>query len=370
VLPRPLPRHGAESYDRLMAQQRAEGTEWDVIVVGAGIIGCAVAREVAVRGAKTMILEGRSAGAGATHASAGVLAPYIEAPSDGPLHALTVESLGLYDDFIKNVAQESSLPIEYRRCGTLELAHDSNAAEQLQTLCEWIRSKGVEAQWIESPGVARLEPALGPTSGGLLVPSHGYVRAAQLTDALLDASRRYGAAAHLGRRVDSITGEGDRAIVTSGDDTYRARTVVVAAGSWSSELARETDVAPVRGQLLHVRWQGPPLHRILWSESCYLVPWLDGTLLVGATVEQVGFDERVTAGGVKTLLNAASAVLPGVSDATFVEARVGLRPSTPSGLPIIRRSARHSALIYATGHFRNGILLAPLTATVVADLIA
>src|SRR4026208_1316042 len=155
-----------------MAQQRAEGTEWDVIVVGAGIIGCAVARGVAGRGAERRILGGRGGGrgrerlvgAGRTRASGGVLAPYIEAPSDGPLHALTVESLGLYDDFIKNVAQESSLPIEYRRCGTLELAHDSNAAEQLQTLCEWIRSKGVEAQWIESPGVARLEPALGPTS--------------------------------------------------------------------------------------------------------------------------------------------------------------------------------------------------------------
>ena len=352
-----------------MAQQRAGGTEWDVIVVGAGIIGCAVAREVACRGAKTMILEGRDVGAGATQASAGVLAPYIEAPSDGPLHALAVQSLALYDDFIKNVADESGQSIEYRRCGTLELAHDGNAAEQLKTLGDWIRSKGVEAQWVDAPGVTKIEPALNATSGGLLVPSHGYVRAVQLTDALLAAARRRGADVRIGPHVESITEDGDCALVASGTDIYRARTVVVAAGSWSSELAGETHVAPVRGQLVRVRWQGPPLQRILWSESCYLVPWLDGTLLVGATVEQVGFDERVTAGGVQTLLNAASAVLPGIGDATFVEARVGLRPSTPSGLPIIGRSAQHAAVVYATGHFRNGILLAPLTATLVADLI-
>ena len=352
-----------------MAQQRAGGTEWDVIVVGAGIIGCAVAREVARRGAKTMILEGRDVGAGATQASAGVLAPYIEAPSDGPLHALAVQSLALYDDFITNVAGESGLPIEYRRCGTLEVAHDGAAAAQLEVLGDWIRSKGVEAEWVDASGVTRIEPALGATSGGLLVPSHGYVRAAQLTDALVAAARRHGADVHVGRHVDSISGDGDRALVASGNDTYRARTVVIAAGSWSSELAGEANVAPVRGQLVRVRWQGPPLQRILWSESCYLVPWLDGTLLVGATVEQVGFDERVTAGGVQTLLNAASAVLSGISDATFVDARVGLRPSTASGLPIIRRSAQHPALVYATGHFRNGILLAPVTATLVADLI-
>jgi glycine oxidase len=352
-----------------MAQQRAGGTEWDVIVVGAGIIGCAVAREVARRGGTTIVLEGRSVGAGATQASAGVLAPYIEAPSDGPLHALAVQSLALYDDFIKTVAHESNLPIEYRRCGTLELAHDGAVAAQLEMLGDWIRSKGVEAQWVDASGVTAIEPSLGATSGGLLVPSHGYVRAAQLTDALVAAARRHGADVHVGRHVDSISGDGDGAVVTSGSDTYRARTVVVAAGSWSSEIAEDVNVAPVRGQLVRVRWQGRPLSRILWSESCYLVPWLDGTLLVGATVEQVGFDERVTAGGVTTLLNAASAVLPGISDATFVDARVGLRPATASGLPIIRRSAQHSAVVYATGHFRNGILLAPLTAQLVAELL-
>jgi glycine oxidase len=352
-----------------MAQQITGGTECDVVVVGAGIIGCAVAREIARRGATTIVLDARSVGAGATQASAGVLAPYIEAPSDGALHGLTVQSLALYDDFISSIGRESSLSIEYRRCGTLEVAHGPETAERLTTLGAWMRSKNVDARWIDASAVSRMEPVLAATCGGLLVPSHGYVNASQLTNALADAAHRHGAEVHAGCRVDSMETHGDRVTVAAGSAKYRARTVVIAAGSWSSEIARETTVAPVRGQLVRVRWEGPPIQRIIWSEQCYLVPWLDGTLLIGATVEQVGFDERATAGGVRTLLDAASAVLPGINDATFVDVRVGLRPATPSGLPIIRRSEQHPAIVYATGHFRNGILLAPLTAKLVADLL-
>src|SRR3954454_24393182 len=158
-----------------MPGQETAGTECDVIVVGGGIIGCAIAREVARRGAKTIVLEARAVGAGATQASAGVLAPYIEAPSDGPLHSLTVQSLSLYDEFVASATRESNVSIEYRRCGTLEIAHDGNAAEHLKALGDWVRSKGVEARWIDSSEVGRVEPALAATRGGLAVPSHGYV---------------------------------------------------------------------------------------------------------------------------------------------------------------------------------------------------
>lgn len=342
--------------------------EEDVIVVGAGIIGCAVARELARRGARIVILEARTVGAGATQASAGVLAPYIEAPGEGPLQALAVRSLAMYDEFIADVRRDAGTSIEYRRCGTLEVAADAAAAVRLLALGEWVRSMGVDAQWIPAGDVARLEPAMGGTEGALLVPSHGYVRAAQLTVALLAAARRLGAVFHSERRVENIAFDGDDVVVTAGDTSYRAGTIVIAAGSWSGLLGA-TAVKPVRGQLLQLRWTGPPITRVLWSDDCYIVPWVDGTLLVGATVEDVGFDERVTAIGVHGLLAAANALLPGVRDATFVEARVGLRPATPSGLPIIARSAEHASVVYATGHYRNGILLAPLTAHLVADLV-
>ena len=352
-----------------MAGLRDTAAEWDAIIVGGGIIGCAIARELARRGARTVVLEARSAGAGATQASAGVLAPFIEAPGEGALHALTVRSLAMYDEFIAAVSHEAQTSIEFRRCGTLEVAADRASAARLAALGAWARSTGIDAPWVDAGEVSSLEPALGPTEGGLLVASHGYVRAMQLTGALVEAARRLGATVNIGRRVESIACEDKYVTATAGSETYRAGTLVLAAGSWSGLLAPETAVKPVRGQLLQLRWHGRPITRILWSEHCYIVPWLDGTLLVGATVEDAGFDERVTVSGVRALVSAASALLPGVADATFVEARAGLRPATPSGLPIIQRSAEHPAVVHATGHYRNGILLAPLTAQLVADLV-
>jgi glycine oxidase len=345
------------------------GRIWDAIVVGAGIIGCAIARELSRRGVGVLVLEARTAGAGATQASAGVLAPYIEAPAEGPLQALTVRSLAMYDEFVAEVARDASTVIEYRRCGTLEVASDAASATRLESLGEWTRSVGVDAHWIDRADINRFEPAVGRTEGGLLVPTHGYVRASQLTAALLEAARRAGASFESGRKVDRVGYEGQDVTISAGGASYRCRTIVIASGSWSGMLAKATAVKPIRGQLLQLRWNGPAISRVLWSESCYVVPWADGTLLVGATVEDAGFDERLTAGGVRDLLTAASALLPGVADATFVEARVGLRPATPSGLPAIARSTEHRSVVYATGHYRNGILLAPLTAQLVADLI-
>jgi glycine oxidase len=345
------------------------GSDWDVVVIGAGIIGCSVACELARRGARTVVLDARTAGAGATQASAGVLAPYIEAPGEGALQALTVRSLALYDEFIAGVERDAGCTIEYRRCGTIEVASDTASAERLTSLGKWIRSTGVDAEWLGPADVSRLESAIGRTEGALLVRTHGYVRALQLTAALLEAARRCGASFHPGCRVDRITHDGAGATVHSGTTSFVANTVVMAAGSWSGTLAGAIQVRPVRGQLLQLRWNGAPINRVLWSDSCYVVPWTDGTLLVGATVEDVGFDERVTADGVLRLLAAAATLLPAIRDATFIDARVGLRPATPSGLPLVARSAEHPAMVYATGHYRNGVLLAPLTAQLVADLI-
>ena len=126
---------------------------------------------------------------------------------------------------------------------------------------------------------------------------------------------------------------------------------------------------PIRGQLLRLAWQGQPLSHVIWGKDCYVVPWRDGTILVGATVEDVGFDERTTAAGVRDMLDAVCELLPEAWRATFIDARAGLRPATPDELPIIGPSPTVEGLVYATGHYRNGVLLAPLTAAIVADLI-
>ena len=152
-----------------------------------------------------------------------------------------------------------------------------------------------------------------------------------------------------------------------------ARQVVVAAGAWSGQIEIDgvpgLPVRPVRGQLLELAWPGPPLQRIAWGSRCYVVPSGPNTLLVGATVEEVGFDERATVGGVRELLDSACHLVPHASQATFTAVRVGLRPASPDEMPIIGRSGKIPGVVYATGHFRNGILLAPLTARLVADLV-
>jgi len=352
-------------------------SSWDVVVVGAGIVGSAVGWELARRGARTAILDARGPGGGTTQASAGVLAPYIEAPGGGPLHDLTVRSLALFDTFIDNLRRETSVPLEYRRCGTLEIASDKIAMERLTALGTWARAAGVEAQWMDARDMAAAEPALAPAVGCLLVPAHGYVAVPQLIASLTDAATRRGATIAI-ERVDRVETNDDGVVVTTSSGTRRAPVVVIAAGSWSSRvratrlgtvIGASPPVKPIRGQLVRLRWNGPALSRVLWSERCYVVPWTDGTVLVGATVEDVGFDERSTAAGVRDLLDAACELLPCARGATFLDARAGLRPATPDGLPIIGRRAETPSIVYATGHYRNGILLSPLTAQLVADLV-
>jgi len=342
--------------------------EWDAIVVGAGIVGCAVGRELARRGKRTAIVEARGVAGGATQASAGILAPYIEAPDGGPLHDLTVRSLGMYGGFIADLERETSQRIEYRVCGSLEVAGSDAERGRLVALAGALGREGVDARWLDPSAARALEPQLGTIAGALHVPAHGYVVVAQLAQTLMESAGRHGVEL-LRERAESIEPDGDGVKIRTSAGVRRATTVVVAAGSWSGGLA-PVPVRPIRGQLVRLVWKGPPLTRILWADRCYVVPWVRGTVLVGATVEDVGFDERATVAGVRDLLDAAAAMLPSARDASFVEVRVGLRPATPDGLPILGRSAEHPAIVFATGHYRNGVLLAPVIAKIVGDLIA
>jgi glycine oxidase len=344
----------------------------DVIVIGGGIIGCAIARELARRGGKVKLFEARTVAAGATQASAGILAPYIEGHDRGSLFDLTLRSLALYDDFIREVADDSGSTIDYRRCGSLEIPSDESTAEVLRRNARESADAGL--QWLTGDEARQLEPALPPTiPGALLSPMHGYVAVPALTEALAWAALRHGAEIETARHIRSIVTEGDGISVVADDgSSWKAGTVVIAAGSWTSQLVPDdggATVRPVRGQLIRLTWSGKPLAHVIWGRECYVVPWQDGTLLVGATVEDVGFDERTTAAGVRDLLDAVCELIPEAWGATFVEARAGLRPATDDGLPVIGRSRRNPVIVYATGHYRNGVLLAPLTAAIVADLL-
>lgn len=186
---------------------------------------------------------------------------------------------------------------------------------------------------------------------------------------------RGGATFALETRVLSIaSGLNNRVLVETPSGPSHFDHVVLAAGSWAGQVAINglpgVDVKPVRGQLLHLAWPtSQPLRHVIWGADCYIVPWLNGRVLVGATVEDAGFDERATAAGVRDLLEAGCSLVPHLWQASFAEVRVGLRPATPDGMPIVGRSTAVPGLIYATGHYRNGVLLAPLTAAIVRDIV-
>lgn len=345
----------------------------DIVVVGAGIVGCAVGYELARRGASVEIVDARPAGAGATQASGGMLAPWHEVPDGGPLLDLAAQGLAEYDNFVSTLAADAP-PFLYRRHGTLEVAASDAGVRRLESTIAKLRQRGVPCEGLDAAAIRHVEPALSATArGGILFSSQGLVGASDLVRALVTAARRHGARlVQQGRVVRIVRQHGETQVVTE-RGAIAADVVVIAAGSWSAQVAVEgaapLPVTPVRGQLLHLGLSEPPLSRVVWGEGCYLIPWPDGTVLVGATVEQVGFDESTTVDGIRRLLNAAADLLPKSVEARFLSARAGLRPATPDHLPIIGRSSVLPSVCYATGHYRNGVLLAPLTARLVADAI-
>ena len=349
----------------------------EVIIIGAGVIGAACAFELATAGAAVTVFDLRAVGQGASQASAGVLAPYIEGHEAGPLRSLGHRSLGLYDDFIQRLMQASGRAVQYTRGGTLEIALEADHAENLRRSAQALAGEGVRAQWLEASELHEVEPlAATGALGALLIHSHGFVAVPDLTDALATAAMQAGARFALDARVVSVSpSDNGRLVVHTENGPSYADRVVVAAGSWAGQIriagvADTINVKPIRGQLLHLAWPtAQPLRHVLWGTECYIVPWLNGRVLIGATVEDVGFDERATAAGVRDLLETGCALVPQLWQASFEGVRVGLRPATADGLPVIGGSAVLPGLIYATGHYRNGVLLTPLTALLVKALV-
>jgi glycine oxidase len=345
----------------------------DIVVVGAGVVGCAVAYELARRGASVELVDDRPAGSGATQASAGMLAPFIEAREPGPLLDLTARGLQRYDEFVARVLADSGASVKYRRAGTIEVALEESSVAGLFGLTTTLKERGVGCEWLDAAAARALEPLLSPlVRGGLLIPDHGAVSASELTRALVVAARRHGAQVIERGRARRVSARGGEVRVETERGSLTADAVVIAAGSWSGQVEIDgararVPVTPIRGQLLHLTWPDEPPSRVLWSEHCYIVPWSDQTVLVGATVEDAGFDERTTVEGVRRLLDASCDLLPATCHATFTAARAGLRPRTPDHLPVIGWSPASPSVMYATGHYRNGVLLAPLTAELVAD---
>lgn len=342
----------------------------DVVIVGGGVIGLSVAWRVAQRGLAVTVVDPEP-GRGASYAAAGMLAPVTEAHyGEEALLALGLASMDRYPDFVGELGED----VGYRSGGTLAVAFDAGDRAVLDELHAYHQRLGLTADRLTSREVRALEPGLAPTvRAGLLVRGDHAVDPRRLTPALLRAAERAGATL-VRRSVREVHRAGDPSVGVVLDDGERvdAGRVVVAAGCWTSRLLT-LPVRPVKGHILRLRG-GPLLDRtvrgLVAGGSIYLVPRADGEVVVGATMEEMGYDVAVRAGPVHELLRDAHALVPGISELGFAEAHAGLRPATPDNAPIIGPvGGDGTGVVVASGHHRNGILLAPVTADAVAALL-
>lgn len=350
---------------------------YDAVIVGGGTIGLACAWRAAQRGAKVALVERSRPPAGATRVAAGMLAPVGELAFGEPeLLKLTLEAAELYPDFVAELERASGVATGYARAGALHVALDRDEAGGLRRIHELQRSLGLGAEWLPPRRCRELEPGLTPSlNGGVHAPGEGSVDPRALAEALVCALGAEGVELLTETEVAAALWDGERVagVRTEAGEELRAAAVVLAAGAWSGRIewlpeAGRPPVRPVKGQVLELRPRegGPPCGRIVASERVYLVPRPDGRLIVGATVEEQGYDTTVTGGGVHELLREAYRLLPDVAEMELVDAAASLRPGSADNLPLVG-PAPIEGLLWATGHFRNGILLAPLAARVIAD---
>jgi glycine oxidase len=346
----------------------------DLLVVGGGVIGLAIAREAALAGLSVRLVERGEPGGGASGASAGMLAAQLEAHHPGPLSRLCLTGRDLYPEFLEALRDETGVDVDVRTEGALVVARGGAAADDLERQYAAQLAAGLEVELVDAAGLLRLEPSVTAAAVlGLLLPREWSLDPVLLVRALRRAAERAGAQVATGREVLRVAATGGRVsgVVTADGAVMPAGRVVLAAGAWSGQVRVDGAAAvgsePVRGQIVCFRAPGL-LRRIVHAGTCYLVPRGDGRLLVGSTMEHAGYDPSVTAEGLATLAAAALAVVPGLGPAALHGAWAGLRPASPDSLPVIGRGAL-DGLFHAGGHLRNGIVLAPLTGRVVVRLV-
>ena len=345
----------------------------DIIIVGAGIIGCSVARELARRRLRVLVLDRQEPGKEASWAAAGMLTPAAESAEALPLVPFAKASLALYSEFIEQIEQTTGHATDYRRDGALEVFFGDDAVTQRAEWLAAVRASGFVPEPLSAAALRQMEPALAEdAAAGALLAEEGAVDNRLLSAAVAEAARREGAELRAGVEVRRIlTGHARTVGVETPQGSLAAKHVVLAAGSFTARIEgaeRYAPTIPARGQMAALRPATMPVRRVLRGPS-YLVPRLDGRVLVGATVEHAGYEKAVTPGGIGRLLTDAVRMIPGLAVAPIVETWSGLRPDTPDHLPVLGPTDVEG-LWFATGHFRNGILLAPATARAIGEWIA
>ncbi|MBL9037452.1 MAG: glycine oxidase ThiO [Archangium sp.] len=342
------------------------------VIVGGGIIGASVALELARSGVDVTIVERTAIGAEASSAAAGMLAPQLEASGPGPFLDLMLRSRAMYASWVAQVQALSGLDVAYLPSGVLQVAFDDAQLHALEATVAWQRASGLRASLLTSEETRHREPALsGQIVGAAHLPDDHQVDPAALMRSLAKALSESGVMLLIGTVREIVRTQG-RATGVQVDDgrVLSADVVVLAAGAWSSTvkdgLRPEAQIGPVRGQILSLTTPSPVVSHIVKGPSGYLVPRGGGRVIVGSTMEHVGYDTSTTGEARKALLGAAHAMAPALTSATVESHWAGLRPGSKS--PMIGESGT-TGLLLATGHFRNGVLLAPVTAKLIGQLV-
>jgi glycine oxidase len=332
--------------------------------------------ELATEGLKVVVFDKQQPGREASWAAAGMLSPAPDSPRDIPLVRLSVESLRLYPEFVSQVEEGAGISTGYLRNGALQIFQEPQGEPERDRMVAEQRALGLAAAAISLEAARERENSIGPMArAAAFLPDEATIEPRLLMSAVMTTAARRGVELRPGCEVTSLLLERERCEGVMASGKIAAEHVVLAAGCFSGEIGGHRGVIrrcaptrPVRGQMLALRSTDCPLHGVLRSEQGYLVPRTEGLVVAGSTIENVGFNKQVTARGISQILAAATQLCPGLADAEIVESWSGLRPGTPDDLPILG-PAEIERLLFATGHYRNGILLAPVTAKLVLNWI-
>ncbi len=348
----------------------------DVVIIGGGVIGCATAYYLSREGAKVTLLERGEIASEASGAAAGMLAALSgEAGERGPgFDALVADSLAPYESLIPELAK-TGVDIRHRRTGVMHVAFSEDEAGELRTRFESVTASGASARWFDHAALLREEPQISPRAVAAYVTAgEQYVDPQRLTMALAEAARGLGAAIVANAPVTRFNRSGRRiSSVSTASRSYASETLLLASGPWTFALAQRLNayipVRPIRGQMLSLEGPVTPLRHMIWANHAYLVPREDGQTYVGATVEDLGYRKHTTTAGIAGLRHGAAMMVPSLANAPQRRAWAGLRPASLDGLPVMGYLPGWQNVWVSTGHFRNGILLAPISGELVARSI-
>ncbi|MGB9435684.1 MAG: glycine oxidase ThiO [Candidatus Acidiferrum sp.] len=347
---------------------------FDAVIAGAGVIGASIALELAEAGLKVGLFDTREPGREASWASAGMISPAPENAEMIPFVPMSLASVALYPEFIRKVEGLTGMDVGYRKDGALDIIVDGDAQEELSTVIALQHGVGLKAEAVSAERAREMEPALTEeVQAAIFREDEASLNARAFTAATLKAAERKGVQIFAGngaRALWKAAGRCKGLVLEKGQ--VEAKWTVIAAGCFSARIEGVEPYAPVfpaKGQMMALRCESVEIHRVLWLGHTYLVPRSDGTIIAGSTIERTGFDHDVTAGGLKKILNDATKLAPGLMKARVEETWAGLRPDSPDHLPIIG-PADIDGLLIATGHFRSGILLAPVTARMIREWVS